>query len=60
MESVEGHLCGGLSHGLGTDTSNHLTRVDDSSSEDGADVKNQLIEGSGVKPVFHYNFLRAQ
>jgi len=34
--------------------------VDDSSSEDGADVKNQLIEGSSVKPAFHYNFLRAQ
>jgi hypothetical protein len=44
MESVECHLCSWLSHGLSANTSNHLSRVDDGSSKDTTDVKDQLIE----------------
>jgi len=34
--------------------------VHDGRSEDTADVKDQLVEGCGVKPVLHDDFLGAE
>jgi len=60
MKSVQRHLSGRLTHRLSSNTSNHLTRVDDCALKDFFYRANQLIEGGLVEALFLYNLLGAE
>lgn len=45
MEGVEGHLCGGLTHALGTDAAGHLARVSKAALKSGLDRSEQPVKG---------------
>lgn len=51
MESVQGHLSGGLAHGLSTDATHHLTGMDYCALEYFLDCADELIERSLVEAL---------
>lgn len=60
MESVKGHLCGGLSNGLCGDRANHLTWVCDSLIEAGLDLSKYPVKCWLRQTLMLYHILGAQ